>query len=186
VLNDIPGSTTLIEHEIKVTTSQPIRIKAYAVPFSMTKIIHDEKHLDCLGELLPRLRDAKCSIVYNSIECLGLIIRENFLKPHPEKVRVIKEATRQETKRQLRSFLRLLGFYRKFVPNFWHNPVIPFANGIILTLLTLTSLFQIRCISGTSTTVFLRISGEPVYQLGYVRNSTEYTYTNSELLYLSI
>jgi hypothetical protein len=42
VLNGVPGSTTLIEHGIKVTTSQPIRMKAYAVPFSMTKIIDDE------------------------------------------------------------------------------------------------------------------------------------------------
>jgi hypothetical protein len=64
------------------------------------------------------VKQRKCSIAYNSIESLGHIIGENFLMSHPEKVRVIKEATRTDTKRQLRSFLGLLLFYIKFVPNF--------------------------------------------------------------------
>ena len=39
-------------------------------------------------------------------------------QPNPEKVEAIQKISRQETKRQLRSFLGLVSFYRKFVPHF--------------------------------------------------------------------
>ena len=34
IFTDAPGSTELVEHEIKLTTSQPIRVKPYPIPFS--------------------------------------------------------------------------------------------------------------------------------------------------------
>ena len=84
-----------------------------------------DQHLEVLRELFLRLRDAnltakpsKCSLCYSSLECLGHIVGEDRLKPNPEKVRGIEEASRPETKRQLRSFLGLVSLYRKFVPNF--------------------------------------------------------------------
>jgi len=85
-----------------------------------------EEHLSVLRELLTRLRSAqltarpsKCSIGYTNIECLGHVISENTkLKPHPDKLEAVKNAPRPKTKKQLRSFLGLVGFYRKFVPNF--------------------------------------------------------------------
>lgn len=84
-----------------------------------------EQHLQVLHELLVRLRKAnltarpsKCSIGYTSLECLGHVIGENKLKPHPDKVKSMIDAPRPVTKKQVRSFLGLLGFYRKFIPNF--------------------------------------------------------------------
>lgn len=89
--------------------------------FTMTFV----EHLNVLRVLLIRLRNAhltakpgKCSIAYGSLECLGHFVGDDKLKPHPDKVRVIQEAPRPVTKKQVRSFLGLVGFYRKFIPNF--------------------------------------------------------------------
>lgn len=84
-----------------------------------------QEHLEVLRELLERLRKAnltvkpsKCYFGFESIECLGHVAGGNRLRPQPEKLKVIKEAPRPQTKKQVRSFLGLVGFYRNFVPNF--------------------------------------------------------------------
>ncbi|XP_062598519.1 uncharacterized protein LOC134259947 [Saccostrea cucullata] len=73
-----------------------------------------DQHLKIREELFSKLRDAnltakpsKCSIGYSSLECLGHIVGEDRLKPHPEKVRAIQDESRPETERQLKSFLGL-------------------------------------------------------------------------------
>ena len=84
-----------------------------------------EEHLQVLRELFMRLRRAKltarpskCSIGFRQLDCLGHVVGGDKLQPHPDKVKSIEEAPRPVTKRQVRSFLGLIGFYRKFVPNF--------------------------------------------------------------------
>ena len=84
-----------------------------------------EAHLDTLQELLSRLRNAgltakpsKCFIGFDQIDCLGHIVGDQRLEPESNKVEVIRNAPVPETKKQVRSFLGLAGFYRKFIPNF--------------------------------------------------------------------
>ncbi len=73
--------------------------------------------MEVLTELLQRLRSAnltakpsKCCIGYGQIECLGHMIAKDRLSPHPHKVKAIENAPRPETKRQVKSFLGLVGF----------------------------------------------------------------------------
>ena len=84
-----------------------------------------EAHIKLLKILLQRLRDccltarpSKCEIGFNSIDFLGHCVGDGKLMMSEEKARAIVEAPRPETKKQVKSFLGMIGFYRKFVPNF--------------------------------------------------------------------
>ena len=78
-----------------------------------------------LRQVLDRLRSAKltakpskCMIGYSSIECLCHNIGGQFIRPKDEKLQAIRDAVRPTTKKQVKSFIGLAGFYRKFIPNF--------------------------------------------------------------------
>ena len=84
-----------------------------------------EQHIEALRSLLQRLKEAnltvkpvKCFIGFASIECLGHMVSESTLKPHQDKVNSILHAERPTTKKQVRSFFNLVGFYRQFIKNF--------------------------------------------------------------------
>lgn len=84
-----------------------------------------EDHLEVLTELFVRLQNAgltarpsKCFFAFSELECLGHIIGQQRLRPEEDKIESLKNAPIPETKKQVRSFLGLAGFYRKFIPNF--------------------------------------------------------------------
>ena len=45
------------------------------------------------------------------------------MQPFPDKIIAIRNAERQRTKKQVRSFLGLVGFYRAFIQNFAETAV---------------------------------------------------------------
>ena len=78
-----------------------------------------------LRELLQRLRQAgltarpsKCMVGFTSVAFLGHNVGDGILTPNQDKARDIVEAKRPETKKQIRSFLGMVGFYRRFIPQF--------------------------------------------------------------------
>ena len=82
-------------------------------------------HMTSLRQVLDRLRSAKlttkpskCMIGYDSIECLGHNIVGQTVRPQEDKIQAIRDAPRPSIKRQIKSFLGLAGFYRRFIPNF--------------------------------------------------------------------
>ena len=84
-----------------------------------------QDHILGLRKLLTRLRQAgltarpsKCMVGFTTVEFLGHTVGDGILAPNKDKVRDIIEAKRPETKKQVMSFLGMVGFYRKFIPQF--------------------------------------------------------------------
>ena len=84
----------------------------------------NKSHLENLEQVLNRLESAKlrlnktkCSFMQPRIEYLGHIIDDKGLHPTEKKIKAIKEAPRPENITQLRSFLGILNYYSKFLPN---------------------------------------------------------------------
>ena len=82
-------------------------------------------HMRILRELLQKLREAgltvkpsKCKIGYTQVGFLGHNIGGGSIRPGDEKTHAIAKSVRPKTKKQVRSFLGLVGYYRKFIPNF--------------------------------------------------------------------
>lgn len=83
-----------------------------------------EEHVNCLRRVLERLNDcglkikrSKCVFFQKSVSYLGHVMDKDGLKKSDEKVRAIIEAPIPENKQQLKAYLGLVNYYRKFIPN---------------------------------------------------------------------
>lgn len=73
--------------------------------------------LQRLEEYGLRVRKDKCEFFHPSVEYLGHVIDSSGLHKAPSKVKAVVEAPSPQNVSQLRSFLGLLTYYAKFVPN---------------------------------------------------------------------
>ena len=88
----------------------------------------EEEHLQNLEEVLSRLQAAgarlkrgKCFFVLRSVEYLGHRISEKGLHPTTKKVHAIQQAPPPSNQAQLKSFVGLINYYIKFLPNLSHT-----------------------------------------------------------------
>lgn len=65
-----------------------------------------------------RLNKRKCKFMLTSVQYLGHIIDEVGVRPVPSKVESIVDTEAPKDEKKLRSYLGMLGFYRKFIPKF--------------------------------------------------------------------
>jgi len=65
-----------------------------------------------------KISDEKSHFFKTEIEFLGHIIKHNKITVDPEKIATIRDYTLPKTLKQLRSFLGLSGYYRKFIKDF--------------------------------------------------------------------
>ena len=84
----------------------------------------EQEHLTNLAQVLDRLGSAgmklkkeKCAFCLPRVEYLGHIISEEGLCPSASKVKAIKEAPKPSSMSELKSFLGLVNYYAKFLPN---------------------------------------------------------------------
>ena len=84
-----------------------------------------DEHLITIRSVLSTLehsgltaKASKMFIAFNEIGFLGHMVSDGCIRPEEQKTLQILELTAPKTKKQVQSLLGLMGYYRKFVPNF--------------------------------------------------------------------
>ena len=85
----------------------------------------EKEHLEPLEEIFNRLRAAglklkleKCSFFKKQIQYLGHLISADGIQLLPEKLESITKMPTPKNPKEVKKFLGLVGYYRKFVPRF--------------------------------------------------------------------
>ncbi|KAG5847077.1 hypothetical protein ANANG_G00122120 [Anguilla anguilla] len=100
----------------------------YAAAYLDDIVVHSANwkvHLARLEAVLGALREAgltanatKCRLGLEEADYLGYTVGRGCVKPQPTKVESIATWPKPLTKKQVRTFLGLVGYYRQFIPNF--------------------------------------------------------------------
>ena len=85
----------------------------------------NKTHLEHLEIVFQRLREAdlklkasKCNFFKKHIQYLGHLVSGEGIEPLPEKLEAVRKMPPPTTPKEIRQFLGLVGYYRKFVPKF--------------------------------------------------------------------
>lgn len=84
-----------------------------------------KEHLHHLAEVFQRIHNAglvvnakKCNLAKPEVSYLGYMLEGGDIKPQVDKVNAVHSCPLPTTKKRVKSFLGLLGCYRRFMPNF--------------------------------------------------------------------
>lgn len=83
-----------------------------------------EEHMQKLRRVLERLKEAgltlqpdKCHFLRRKVVYLGHVISENGVQPDPDKIRAVKEFPIPKSKKNVKQFMGLANYYRRFIHN---------------------------------------------------------------------
>lgn len=84
-----------------------------------------QEHMVNLSKIFQRLRETgfkiqvdKCEFLKKEVDFLGHVVTPEGIKPNPSKIKAILDYPIPRTTKDIRGFLGLLGYYRKFIKDF--------------------------------------------------------------------
>ena len=84
-----------------------------------------EEHLRHIETIFKRIREhglklklKKCTFLIKETDYLGFVISKDGIKPDPKKVEAIRDLPEPKSVREIRGFIGMCSYYRRFVPNF--------------------------------------------------------------------
>ena len=87
-------------------------------PDNRTHLEHLEVVFQRLREADLKLKASKCNFFKKHIQYLGHLVSGEGIEPLPEKLEAVRKMPPPTTPKEIRQFLGLVGYYRKFVPKF--------------------------------------------------------------------
>lgn len=83
--------------------------------------------LKALSEAGFSLNIRKCKFMKNEVDYLGYVIKSGKVTPNPRKIQALANAPTPRTASQVRQFLGLASYFRRFIPNYTHlvGPLYP-------------------------------------------------------------
>ena len=76
------------------------------------------KNVDCLRQHNLQLKWSKFKFMHKETQYLGFIISEDSIMADPDKVKVMTQILLPTCVREVRSFIGICSYYRRFIPNF--------------------------------------------------------------------
>ena len=89
--------------------------------FGDTLSVHNNKPSEVFARLRMhnlKLQPDKCEFLRKDVTYLGHKVTTQWLLPDPDQVVAVREFPTSTNTRQLKRYLGLSGFYRRFIPNF--------------------------------------------------------------------
>ena len=105
VVGDIPGVGRFIDDIIVYSCSWETQMSTL------------RKVFNCFKQAGLTIKPAKCQFGFPTMEYVGHVVSEAGLSPREQKISEILSVERPRTKRQVKSFLAMVGYYAKFIPH---------------------------------------------------------------------
>ena len=83
-----------------------------------THLKHVRQLFDRLREADLKLKESKCNFLKAHVQYLGHLISGKGIEPVPEKLESIRNMPSPTSPKEVKQFLGLIGYYRKFIPKF--------------------------------------------------------------------
>jgi hypothetical protein len=82
--------------------------------------VHLRQLLHCLRKANLKLKASKCTLAASSVKYLGHFINEQGVQPNNEKVAAVESYPPPSDLRSLKTYLGMVGFYRRYIADFAH------------------------------------------------------------------
>ena len=83
------------------------------------------EHIKAIGDIFEvlerknlKIQIDKCNFLKKETEFLGHVLTKDGMKPNPNKIKIIQDLELPKTEKQIKSFLGMTGYYRKFVKDY--------------------------------------------------------------------